>query len=160
MRHKNSVSQVNIERDQEIVRLYKIAKGMVGAPATIDRICQIAANLPASKFYLSDYWAYRYVKDRMNGTTKYFKDHRKQTLYNALYDVFKTLFNKKQNRGLSIEVIVDMALEQPAPFIGLSPVTLHKYIRQRLNIYQYDKAKKQKNSQTHKLTNSQTHKLT
>lgn len=137
MRHKNSISQINIERDKEIVTLYKKAQALAGAPATIDRICQIAANLPASKFYLSDYWAYRYIRDRLAGTTKYFKDHRKQTLYNALYDSYKRQARKRENADKSIETLVDIALEQPAPFIGLAPVTIHKYMRQRLKIYQY-----------------------
>jgi len=141
MRHKNSVSQVNIERDKEIRRLYREAQKLAGTPTTIDRICQIAANLPASKFYISDYWAFRYVKDRTNGINKVFKDRRKRTLYNALYDVFKRQQRKKENENKSIESIVNISLEQPAPFIGIAPVTLHKYIRQRLNIYQYDKKK-------------------
>lgn len=138
MRHKNSISQINIERDKEIVALFRKAQSLAGAPATIDRICQIAANLPASKFYISDYWAYRYIRDRLNGTVKYFKDHRKQTLYNALYDNFRIQQRKKENKNKSIETVVDIALEQQAPFVGLSPVTLHKYIRQRLGIYQYN----------------------
>ncbi|MBR5689819.1 MAG: hypothetical protein IKX17_05185 [Prevotella sp.] len=141
MRHKNSISQVNVERDKEIIKLYKAAQSLAGSPTTIDRICQIAANLPATKFYISDYWAYRYVRERLNGNTKFFKDHRKRTLYNALYDTFKRQLHRKENQGKSIESIVYISLEQPAPFIGLAPVTLHKYIRQRLNIYQYETKK-------------------
>lgn len=140
MRHKKSVSQVNIERDQEIMRLYGQAKKLTGPPITIDRICQIAANLPASKFYISDYWALRYVKDRMKGTTKYFKDRRKQTLYNAFYDTFRRLMVRREHRDKSVESVVNLALQQPAPFIGLAPCTMGKYLRQRLKIYQYDKS--------------------
>lgn len=135
MRHKNSISQVNLERDKEMRKVYVKAKGLAGSPATIDRICQIAANLPTTKFYVSDYWALRYIKNRLRGTTKYFRDKRKQTLYNALYDNFKMLQHRHKNKD--VETLVDMALEQPAPFLGLSPGTIRRYIRQRLGIKQY-----------------------
>ena len=138
MRHVNSISQVNKERDNEIIRLYNEAKKIVGTPATIERICRLAANMSASRFYISEEWALRFIQDKMNGRPRKFRNKRKRTLYNALYDTFRHLSRKRENAGHSMSHIVDLALEQPAPFIGLSPETLQRYLCRRLNIYQYD----------------------
>ncbi len=138
MKHKNSVTQVNIERDREIVTLYNRAKAIAGSPTTTHRICQIAANLPASQFYISDYWALRYIKDRCKGKRRRFRNRRKQTLYNALYDTYRNLSRRHEYVSLPMESVVDIALSQPAPFIGISPDTIHRLLSNRLNIYQYD----------------------
>ena len=142
MRHKGSVSQVNIERDREVLRVYRKAQGIVGTPATVLRICQIAANLPASKFYISDFWAYRYVHNRLKGKQRTFRDKRKQTLYNALFSTYRRLAAKKEYQGCSVESIVYSALEQPAPFLGLSPRTIHAIIRKKHKLYQYTPSEK------------------
>lgn len=140
MRHKNSVSQINKERDKEIESLYKTARSIAGHPATIDRICTIMANLPCRKFYLSDYWALRYAKDRRAGRFKKFSNRHKQTLYNAFYNTVVDLSRTAHYRNKSIESIVYAALERPAPIIGLSPAYLKNVLRYKLNIYQYEKS--------------------
>ena len=147
MRHVNSVSQVNKERDDEIIKLYNRAKAIVGTPATIERICNIAANMSVSRFYISEEWAIRYIKDRMNGKVRNYRNRRKRTLYNALYDSYRYYARKKEYAEWSTARIIDLALSQPAPFIGLSPDTLQRYLCRRLNIYQYDiKEKSMKNT--------------
>ena len=138
MKHKNSVTQINIERDKEIIQLYNKARKIAGSPATTHRICEIAANLPASQFYISDYWALRYIKDRSRGKRRRFRNPRKQTLYNALFDTFRNLRRKNEYTSLPLESVVDIALTQPAPFIGLNPESIHRLLSKRLNIYQYD----------------------
>ncbi len=138
MRHVNSVSQVNKERDKEIILLYNRAREIVGTPATIDRICKIAANMSVSKFYISDEAAMRYIQDRKAGRPRTFRNKYKRTLYNALFDTYRYLSKRKEYTACSMARIIDIALSQPAPFIGLSPDTLQRYLCRRLNIYQYD----------------------
>ncbi len=143
MRHKNSISQVNLERDKEISLLYKTAQALAGYPATVERVCQITANLPASKFYISDTYALKYVKDRLNGKRRKFKHSRKQVLYDALWNAFLSIRKKRGNESLSIERLVDMALETRAPIIGVSPsVIMNQILRYRLNIRQYSQYNK------------------
>lgn len=139
MRHKNSISQINLERNKEIKRLYRQAQSIAGSPVTIDRICHIMANLPCDRFYLSDYWALRYVKNRRRGKIKKFGNPQKQTLYNAFYNTFVQLSRSSEYKDKSIETVVYAALEKPAPIIGLSAAFLKNVLRYKLNIYQYEK---------------------
>lgn len=139
MRHQGAISQVNIEREKEIMSLYRQAKAIAGFPATIDRICHIMANLPCSKYYVSDYWALRYVEDRQKGKIRRFRSRKKHVLYSALYATVQQLAKSAQYRGSSLETIVDAALEKPAPIIGLSPSFIKNVLRYKLNIYQYEK---------------------
>jgi len=141
MRHKNSVSQINLERDKELLRIFRKATELAGNPATLVRIFTIAACLPVSKFYISDYWACRYIHNRLKGKAKKFKNRHKQILYNALFAEYCQLSKRAENRNKSFETLVDMALERPAPIIGLSPHSLKDIIRYRLNIKQYDERK-------------------
>ena len=144
MRHKNSISQINLERDKEIRALYKKARELAGYHATVERICQIMVNLPTSKFYISDTYALKYVKDRMNGNVRKLKWKNKQILYNAFWNVFLSLKKKRENEGLSIERLVDMALETQAPIIGVSQgFIMNIILRNRLNIRQYSKRVKE-----------------
>lgn len=142
VRHKNSISQVNLERDKELRRLFCRAQDIAGYPATLDRIFTITACLPASKFYISDYWASRYIRNRLRGNVKRFRNGYKQTLYNALFSEFLQLSRRSENREKSFDTLVDMALERPAPVIGLSPHSLGDIVRYRLNIRQYQSRKK------------------
>lgn len=138
MRHKNSISQVNKERDAEVRRLVNRATELAGKPATIERVCQIAVNLPVSKFYISDYWAVRYVKDRLQGKRRTFNNKHKSVLYNALFGVVNRMLQNPRYAHLSVERVVYMALETPAPTIGLSESFIRHVIRYRLGIFQYD----------------------
>lgn len=139
MRHKKSISQINIERDKEVKRLYRQAQAIAGCPATIERICHIMANLPCNRFYLSDYWAVRYVKNRRNGKAKKFNNPRKQILYNAFYNTFMQLARDARYKNKDVETVVYAALMKPAPIIGLSPNFLKNVLRYKLDIYQYSK---------------------
>ena len=141
MRHKNSISQINLERDKELLKIFRKASSIAGQPANLDRILTITACLPVSKFYLSDYWAARYIRDRLRGKTKRFKNQQKQTLYNALFAEYMMLSRKPENKNKSFETLVDMALERPAPVIGLTPGSLRDIIRYRLHIKQYSDRK-------------------
>jgi hypothetical protein len=51
------------------------------------------------------------------------------------------LSKRFENRDKSFETLVDMALERPAPIIGLSPQSLRDIVRYRLNIKQYEERK-------------------
>lgn len=138
MRHKGSISQVNLERNKELMRLYNKAQGIAGFPATVMRICQIMANLPAKKFYLSEAYALKYIKDRMKGKKRIFNHENKRVLYNALWSSFMRVKNKKGNENLSIERLVYITLETPAPTIGLSPEYIMNHVlRYKLNVRQY-----------------------
>jgi hypothetical protein len=139
MRHKNSISQINKERDKELKRLFSQAKDIAGFPVTIDRICDIMSVLPSQKFYISDYWALRYIKDRKLGKIKKFKNPNKKTLYCALYSTYTYLAKQIENQGKSTEELVFIALEQPAPIIGLSSSFIKNYLRYNLNVRQYTK---------------------
>lgn len=149
MRTKDAISQVNIERDREVLKVFHKAQNIVGIPATVIRICEVAANLPASKFYISDHWAYRYVRDRLNGRQRIFKDRRKSTLYNALFVTYRRIAKSKEHQGKSLESLVNISLEQPAPFLGISPRTIQIIIWNKHHIYQYDIKKRHKIKPSH-----------
>jgi hypothetical protein len=142
MRHKNSISQINLERGEELHRLFRqalqIAQQQAGVFATIETVVNICAQLPATRFFISYYWAARYIKARLKGKQKHFRNPRKGILYDALYNEFLIIDKHPDYKNRSFESKVDIALEQPAPCIGLSPTYLKLVFRQELNIYQYD----------------------
>ena len=142
MRHKNAISQINRERKQELHSLFRqalaIAQDRASIFATVDTVCHICADLPASRFLISDYWAGRYIKLRLAGKQKHFRNPRKDKLYKALFDQFQKVAAEDKYRNRSFDSLVDIALRQPAPCIGLSPTYLKLVFRQELNIYQYN----------------------
>lgn len=121
MRHKGSVSQVNIERDRLVPALFRKAKGLVQWPTRMMAICEYVALMPAPEFFISSDTAVVYIRRRYcQNIQKPFQSRYKQMLYDALYERFVELM-ETPGMKLSIPAAVLRALESPAPCCGLSP---------------------------------------
>lgn len=135
MKHKNSISQVNIERDRELLRMFRVAKKNVPWPTSVNKLCDYVIRMPASRFYISEEMAVRYVRKRMNGRQRPFRNHRKCALYEAFYREFLLVKSHPDNADLPLFVLVYRALQRPAPFIGVSHSYLISLCSSKLGIH-------------------------
>ena len=124
MKHRGSINQFNIERDRELIALYRQARATATYPTTMYELCKRTAKLPASCHYISDFYAYLYIRRRLAGDTKHFKRREQRILYESLYDIVGELLTKEKYKNHSLSRLVDIALAMPAPCIGLSPRTI------------------------------------
>ena len=124
MKHRGSINQFNIERDRELLVLYRKARATAKYPTTMYELCERTAKLPASCHYISDFYAYLYIRRRMAGERKHFKRREQRILYESLYDIVTELLTKEKYKNHSLSRLVDIALAMPAPCIGLSPRTI------------------------------------
>jgi len=140
MRHKGSISQVNIERDKLVPVLFRKAKGMVQWPTCMTAICQLVASMPVPEFFISSDTAIVYVRRRYyNNVCQQYRNKYKQLLFDALYDRFLELMNSSRMKKKSIPGIVLTALSSPAPCCGLSPLQVYSIM------LRYNKQVKSKN---------------
>lgn len=117
MRHKGSISQVNIDRDKCLRRLFREAMDTL-LPATMRHICSTVADMPVPRFFISDEQAERYLRARLNLQHRRFRNPRKQVLYEALWDEYLRQYVRTPHAPF--RTLVTRALAQPAPFVGLS----------------------------------------
>ena len=115
--------------------LYRKALDVVEYPTTTDKICEVVSSLPTSCYYISDTSAFRYVSQRLKGVVPNFDkaSYRKKQLYEALYDEFLRIREQYKGESLCIYKLVDIALEQPAPCLGLSPRTIRDKLSAHFN---------------------------
>ena len=118
-------------RDREMLILYRKALEVVEYPTTTEKICEVVSSLPTSCYYISDTSAFRYISQRLKGFMPSFDktSYRKQQLYESLYEEFQRIREQYRGKPLCVYKLVDLALERPAPCLGLSPRT----IRQKLS---------------------------
>jgi len=133
VRHKGCISQVNIKRDKAILSLYRQAMNIVEWPTDCMKICEIAANLPAPEFFISEETALVYIRDRyINNKNHRFNSPYRQRLYDALYQRFVSLREVPSNSNKDILSLVLEALQSQAPCIGITPQWIYYVItRQR-----------------------------
>ena len=126
MRHKGSISQVNIERDRMVPVLFRKAKSLVAWPTKMSVICELVANMPVTEFFISSDTAIVYVRNRYGGKeVRPFQSQYKQLLYDTLYDRFLELMEKNRKRK-SIPYVVQLALASSAPCLGISPYQVYQ----------------------------------
>lgn len=126
MRHKGSVSQVNIERDKIALLLYRKAKHIAEWPTKTMRLCEIAATMPVKGYYISEEFATRYVCQRLyHKRVRTFTNPYKQQLYESLYEKVMQLKDTKRYSGASLPTCVIAALASDAPCIGLTPRNIY-----------------------------------
>lgn len=131
MKHKGSISQTYIRRDNEVIpSLYSRAADVAEYPINVEGLFEIAANLPVRQFYISDDAAIAYIRGRvLNNRDIRFKSPYKQKVFEALYDIVIELMNSEKHHGKDIPTVTLLALTRPAPCIGLSPqVIKQKYL--------------------------------
>lgn len=139
MKHKGSVSQVNIARDRMVAVLFREAKRLATWPTNTMRLCEIVAELPVREFFLPEENALTYIRQRhYYGIITPFTNKYRQRLYDALYDRVMELWATDRYRGASIPVVVAAALQTEAPCLGLSPRCIYLLIPHR----KYPKKKK------------------
>ncbi len=130
MKHKNSISQINIDRDREVIYLYQKAKRLVEWPTTTAKICDYVSQMPAPCYYLSFDTAYRYVCRRLKGEIPKFGkfQQKKQSLCEAFFCEFQNVRLQRQGAELSTYRLVEITLEQPAPHLGIAPRYIQKLV--------------------------------
>lgn len=126
MRHKGSISHINLERDKIVPQLYRQAIKLVQWPADTMTVCTKAASLPVNEFYISNDAAVEYVRNRFyRNKLKQFRSTYKQKLYDALYEKFIQVVNLPENSNKPIPEIVTIVLASKAPCSGLTPLQLY-----------------------------------
>lgn len=131
MKHKHSITQINIDRDREMLLLYHRAKRLVQWPTTTAKICEYVSKMPTSCYYLSDMAAYRYVSNRLKGKVPKFGIYQqmKQRLCEAFFIDFLDVRSKDVNKDKSLIYLVIITLERPGPNLGLTP----RYIQEKIS---------------------------
>lgn len=136
MKHVNSISQINIDRDREIIRFYQQAKRMVEWPTTTAKICDYISRMPTDCYYLSFDAAYSYVRKRLNGVIPKFGTcfQRRKALFEAFFLEYQEMagYYRQIGEKRSVYNIVEMALERPAPNLGLSSNRIQRIISDHL----------------------------
>ena len=134
MKHKGSISQVYLRRDRvAIPDVFRRARSLVEYPTTTIRICQLAANLPVNQFYISDDAALMYVYNRtIRGRETKFVNPYKQKLFDALWKIIEQMMQQEQYKKQGIATTTILALQRPAPCIGLTPDVIYQiYLKHR-----------------------------
>lgn len=127
MRHKGSISQVNLERDKIIPVLFRQAKNTASWPTNTMRLCEVVASMPVPVFFIAPETAIYYARQRyFYNKYKTFKSKFKQTLYDAFYNNFVELMGAPDAKNQSIPMIVTKALRLSAPCTGLNPWQIYK----------------------------------
>lgn len=135
MKHVNSISQIKIDRDREIIRLYQQAKRVVQWPTTTVKICDYVSHMPTPCYYLSFDAAYRYVSKRLKGIIpkcgKY--QQQKKALLESFYNDFLLTLEHERSQGSrkSVYLLVEITLQRPAPSLGLTS----KYIQEIISAH-------------------------
>lgn len=134
MKHKGAISQVYLKRDREVVpMLFKKAKQIASYPTTQEQLFRIAAEIPVDQYYLSDDTAVLYIRNRIfRGINKIHGSAYKQRLFESLYEAVCELRKDVRYKSKGLDYITMLALQRPAPCVGLSPnVMLQKYLQYR-----------------------------
>ena len=137
MKHKGAISQIYKTRDEVVVpELYSRAKSEASYPTTTRRLFEIAANLPVDRYYISDYAALEYVRNRVyRRQSKQITHHinpYKHRLFEDLYDTVMKMMREEKYAAMGLTDTVICALLRPAPCVGLTPATIwHMYRKGR-----------------------------
>ena len=131
MKHPNSISQINIDRDKEMYSLYQKAKRMVEWPTTTAKVYEFVSQMPTSCYYLSFDAAYRYIRLKLKGKKQKFgkTQQRKRDLFESFYQEFLNVKRQYEGQQVSIYRLVEIALEHPAPHLGMSAACIRKKIK-------------------------------
>ena len=130
MRHRGSVSQINKDRNKTIIYLYRKALDMLPWPTTQQEICEKIAILPTPQFYISFDTALYYVRCRYyQKQEKQFLNEYKQRLFDAFFNRFLELVENPSYRNYKMKTLINMALDSPAPCLGMSPWMIYDFLR-------------------------------
>ncbi len=123
MKHKGSITDTYIHRDNVVLpALFRKAKEVASYPTTMKELCQIAASLPVPYFCISYDAALDYIRNRLlHGRIKRFKTEYKNQLFEALY---QTVLSLMEDGRRDIKKVTLLALDKPAPCVGISPVCI------------------------------------
>ena len=140
MRHKGSISQVNIERKKILLQLYRNAIKIAPYPFDHIKICEIMAEMKVPEHFISMDAATLYVRTRFySGKRILFSSKYKQKLYDSLYEEVMKLREYTCHAGKSIPEIVILALSKPAPCIGMKPSTIYQELPHKKHVKRRNK---------------------
>ncbi len=130
MKHKGAVSQTYIERDYHVLpELIRRAKHIATYPITSRGLFKLAANLPTEKFYITDDAALLYINKRcIHGIIPHFTSPYKRKLFNALYEEVMKMKKSEKYKDMGLRHITILALNHPAPCVGMRPRAIEQRI--------------------------------
>ena len=112
--------------------LFRKAKRIAEWPTKKMRLCEMVADMPVPQFYISEEAAASVVGKRFyQGVYTTFQNPYRQRLYDALYEKVVQLKDTDRFRNASLLSIVSHALQQPAPCIGLTPISIYFLLPKR-----------------------------
>lgn len=123
MKHLKSITQTYIERDRKVLpELIRRAKHLATYPTSAKKLYHIAAELPTDKFYISDDAACEYIRKRFfHNIQPKFISPFKQRLFDALYHEVSEMLRQEKYSKMGLKNVTILALERPAPCVGLTP---------------------------------------
>lgn len=132
MKHKNSISQAFVKRNNDVIpRLLRRAKEVAEYPTTTKRLFEIVAELPTEQYFITDDAAISYIRKRfLHGVhTKYMNPY-KQRLFDALYSEVERMMKDEKYKAMGLKNTVICALTHKAPCLGLTPFAAFRlYLR-------------------------------
>lgn len=131
MKHKGSISHVYVERDKKaVLEVFRQAKNCAEYPITVTGLLHLTAEMPTKKYYIADDAAYEYCRKRIFLHFRpQFKSNYKQKLYDAMFKEVNKMRHFECYKALSLRKIVALALDKPAPCIGLTPRVIGEMLR-------------------------------
>ena len=119
-------------RDDEIRYLFRQALDIASFPTTYNKLYEIVASLPATRYHIDQYRALRCYRKYLSGHPYHFRSPYKARLFDALYAKVDEL--RPLHKDKSLSNIIMIALYTPAPCVGVHPAS----IRHLLNHHKHD----------------------
>jgi hypothetical protein len=123
VRHKGSISEVQVERNRLLLKMFNDIKKECRHASAYD-ICQEISLMPAPRYYMSEERGYVvYLQWIMYGDIEVVSPHKK-----LLYLDFVRRCDEHPRNGLGMKDIVFEVLQQPAIILGVSTKHIMKII--------------------------------
>lgn len=123
MRHKGSISEVQVERNRLLLQMFNDIKKECRHTSALG-ICQEISLMPAPRFYMSEERGYVvYLQWIMYGDIEVVSPHKK-----LLYLDFVRRCDEYPRDGRNMKDIVFDVLQQPAIILGISTKSIMKIL--------------------------------
>lgn len=142
MKHKGSAMEYAQERMNEIMRAYNEYVCSC-KHINIPYICKKIAEMPASRFWVSEIWASKIILAMMQNKHPYY--NMRPLKKEMFLEIHKRVIEiKRQNPQFSIKKCCTIVVEQPAPKHYLSPTSIQVMIcKEKKRLFQERKKRLQ-----------------
>lgn len=127
MKHKGCISEILVERDEYIVRLFRKLKRTCQYASMYD-ICEVMASRPVPRHFLSEKMAYiiwstwKQTHHLPTGS----HPHKRR-----LYESLVSTCERMKDTGLNNSEVIRRALDEPARCLGISPYGIFAILKKR-----------------------------